>query len=267
MFRSILETVTRRFEPGSGWSRVPGLLGVAVVCGATVLGVSRLPGLLANMEAFRARDFAMEDARFVEVEEALRWARIPAGSSVWDDPSPWEERLRRHPLVEDVEIRKDLPAGLVFRVREATPVALVPRPTLEPVDARGRVLPLDPSMHRLDLPVIRPAVEGGARALTETDLSAVAREVGRLRALDPRLVSSISTLTVGPRGDLVASLAEPRVELRFHPPLTALRLQEGMRALSHASDRIGSGSVGAVDLRYEDQVVVRLAGSVPRRTD
>lgn len=267
MFSSVREKVARRARIWRGWSRALGPLTIVAVCGLAVFGASRLPRLLSKMEVFSARDFAMKDARFVQVEEALRWARIPDGASVWDDPSAWEERLRRHPLVEDVEIGRDLPGGLVFRVREVTPVALVPRPTLEPVDARGRVLPLDPSMHRLDLPVIRPRVEGVARELDSGDLAAATREMGRLRALDPRLVSRISTLTVGARDDLIASLSEPRVDLRFRPPLTALRLQEGMQALRHASDRMGPSSVRAVDLRYEDQVVVRLAGSVARRAD
>ncbi|MFP3947578.1 MAG: cell division protein FtsQ/DivIB [Gemmatimonadota bacterium] len=245
-----------------------GLGGVALVV-AVIHGVSRIPGLLARMDAFRATGFAVEDARFLGVEEVLRWARIPSGASVWDDPSAWEDRLRDHPLVEDVEIRRDLPRGLVFRVREKTPVALVARPTLEPVDAEGRTLPVDPSLHRLDLPVIRSAVAGGVRELSAEELRALAREVGRLRVLDPGLVAALSDLALAPRGGVVATLLDPRVELRFRAPLTSLRLHEGMQALAHASERVGADAVRVVDLRYDDQVVVRLAeaSSNRRRAD
>ena len=242
--------------------------GIALVVGAT-WGLSRIPRLLARMDAFRATEFAVEDARFLGVEEALRWARIPSGASVWDDPSAWEDRLRTHPLVEDVEIDRDLPRGLVFRVREKTPVALVPRPTLEPVDGQGRSLPVDPSLHRLDLPVIRPGIVGGERKISSQELEILAREVARLRTLDPGLVAAISDLALGSRGDVVANLLDPRMELRFRPPLTTLRLQEGMQALAHATERAGADAVRAVDLRYDDQVVVRLADATSsrRRTD
>lgn len=249
------------------WIRVLAAVSAVAIVGAAAIGVSRVPRLLAGMEVFRAREFSMENARFVTVDEALQWARIPAGASVWDDPTAWEERLLRHPLVEAVEIRRDLPRGLVFRVRETTPVALVPRPTLEPVDARGRLLPVDPSLHRLDLPVIRPAVEGDGRELGPEELKSAARELGRLRSADPRFVSSISSVTVGARGDLTVTLAEPRVDLRFRPPVAALRLQEGMQALGHASSRGEGRVVRTVDLRYEDQVVVRVAGSIAHRAD
>jgi len=242
---------------------------VGIVAGgvAAALIVSGMPRLLAKMEAFRVSHFSVAEARFLGVDEALRWARIPADASVWDDPSEWEERLRGHPLVEAVEIRKDLPRGLVFHVREKDPVALFPRPTLEPVDAEGRSLPVDPSIHRLDLPVIRPAVSGGERKLATDEVQALARELGRLERIDPRFVSSISELALQPRGDVVATLLDPGVELRFRPPLTTLRLEEAMQALAHASDRVGADGVTAVDLRYDDQIVVRLASSAARRSD
>lgn len=263
MLRARLSGLGKRIR----WIRVLTVVAAVTIVGIAGLGVSRVPRLLARMEVFRARDFSMENARFVTADEALRWARIPTGASVWDDPTAWEDRLLRHPLVEDVEIRRDLPDGLVFRVRETTPVALVPRPTLVPVDAAGRLLPLDPSRHRLDLPVIKPRVEGGGREVTAEDLATVARELGRLRGADPRFVSRISALTVGARGDLIATLAEPRVDLRFRPPLDALRLREGMQALGHASSRGADEAVRAVDLRYEDQVVVRVGGSIAHRAD
>lgn len=231
---------------------------VLALAGGLAAGASRVPGLLAELEIFRVRDIRVEGTRFLVRDEAVEWAAIPDGASVWDDPGRWESQLRAHPLVRDVRVRKRLPGTLVLQVRERKPVALIPDPVLEPVDARGRPLPLDPAGRRLDLPVIRPTRRRDEQRLTPREVQAVAREIGRLEEIDPRFVASISDVELGARNHLIARLTDSGVELHFRPPLTSHRLREGLRALSDAAGRGGGVEPRSVDLRYDDQVVVRL---------
>lgn len=233
---------------------------ILTLAAALAAGASRVPEALAEVEAFRVRDYTLEGARFLSLDELVRTADVPPDASVWDDPGAWEERLRGHPLIRDVRIERDLPATLVLRVEEVEPVALVPTPTLEPVDASGRILPLDPAAFRLDLPLIRPRWYGtGGRALTPDEVRSLARELGRLRSVDPGFAARISEVALAGRGHVVVELAEPRVRVRFEAPLTTRRLREGLQALSDAMGRIGPDAPRSVDLRFEDQVVVHVA--------
>jgi len=230
------------------------LAGAAV--GILGVGSSFLPRFLHETELFRVRSFRVEDAQFVTVDEAVAWAGVAAGASVWDDPSAWEAGLRADPMVLDATVERRLLHTLVFRVTEREPVALLPTPVLQPVDADGEVLPLDPSKHRLDLPLLRPVREGDGRRLSPAELKGAAEEIDRLREVDPRFLASVSEVEVDSDDGLLVELMDPAVEVRFRPPLRSSRLQEGLRALSDAMARTGGRTPRSVDLRFEDQVVV-----------
>lgn len=234
---------------------------VMTAVGALGVGASFVPHLLRDMDLFRVRNFRVVGARYVTRAEALAWAGVAEGASVWDDPAAWEAGLRSDPLVLDAAVERKLPHTLVFRVRERKPVALLPTPVLKPVDAAGKLLPLDPSVHRMDLPVIRPVREGDGRRLSRAELKEVAGEMGRLAEVDPRFLASVSEVEVGRREGLVAKLMDPSVQVRFRPPLASGRLQEGLQALSDAMRRNGGSVPRSVDLRFEDQVVVRFGTS------
>lgn len=241
-------------------------LGTIVLAAALAVGISRVPRLLSRIELFRVQSFALEGERHLTLEEAVEAAGVPAQASVWDDPEPWKARLRSHPLVRDARVRRDLPSTLVFEVEERTPVALYPGPVLRPVDEAGRPLPLDPAERRLDLPVLRPTlVGGGGRELSPAELRSLAREVARMGRLEPALRVRISEAALGARGEVAILLDEPRLSFLFRPPLTARRLGEGLRALSDAADRRGAEEVRGIDLRFEDQVVIRTEGGAGGR--
>lgn len=224
---------------------------------ALAAGTARVPEALARVDAFRVREIRLEGARFLTYRDAVSTVDVASDATVWDDPDPLEERLRGHPLVLKARVRRRLPDGLVLEVEERTPVALVPTPTLVPVDASGRALPVDPAIHRLDLPLVhprRPALRGESRLLP-AQLRLVARELGRLSEAEPQLTARISEVRLA-GGALEFRLTEPRVELLFHPPLASDRLRRGLRALREARERWPGREPRAVDLRFADQVVV-----------
>ncbi|HSR42630.1 MAG TPA: FtsQ-type POTRA domain-containing protein, partial [Longimicrobiales bacterium] len=146
--------------------------------GVLALVVARVPEALAGVDAFRVKEIRLEGHRFLTHEEAVRALSVSSGSSLWDDLEPLEERLRGHPLVRDARIRRRLPSTLILEVEERAPVALVPTPDLVPVDASGGTLPLDPAVHRLDLPLVHPFRERGRpdSRLAPDELRSLARE-------------------------------------------------------------------------------------------
>ena len=237
--------------------RVVFLAGLAALTALSAL-MPRIATALAHLEVFRVTSFELEGETHLTLEEGRAAAAVPADASVWDDPAEWEASLARHPLVRSARVRKRLPRGLVFVVEEREPVALAPLPTLTPVDAQGRVLPIDPAAYRMDLPLL-----GVERSDERPRLGTLAAEVARLGRVDPAFLARVSELAEDGEGDLVAHLADPAATFRFSPAVSPWRLREGLTVLADASARAGRSVEWTVDLRFADQVVLREPGARP----
>lgn len=224
------------------------MLTATAVAGAA-LGARRLRPALAGLEQFRVTAVELEGARYLTLEEAVEAAAVPPDASVWDDRTPWVEALRSHPLVSSARIRRRLPGTLVLVVEEREPVALVPTPTLEPVDVEGRVLPVDPLAHQMDLPLLRVDLRDLPRVRLLTG------ELARLGSVDPAFLGGVSEVSADDGGELRAVWGVPMVTFRFRVSAPSLRFREGMQALSDAVERLNVVPT-VVDLRWADQVVV-----------
>jgi len=232
--------------------RVAVLLGLVCAAAAALFGPRAWAELL-EMEIFRVVELELIGARWVTLEEAVASAAVPGNASVWDDPAAWVEGLMRHPLVASAHVRRRLPGTLVLEIEERVPVALVPTPTLEPVDRDGRILPLDPALLGLDLPLLE--TDG---AVSSTDVRAfLAGQAERLGRIAPDFVARTSDLSRDPQGDLIARWGEPRVTFRMPAAVTARRIDEAGIVLADAAARFGPPLQLTVDLRFADQVVVR----------
>ncbi len=242
------------------------LVAIVVAAAGSAALLARAPGALARVAVFEVREVRLEGATFLPLDEAVAAAGIDEGASVWDDLDTWSAALREHPLVDEVRIRRRLPATLVLEIVERAPVALLPTPMLEPVDRSGAVLPVDPSRQPMDLPLIRPWTwEATGRALSPHEIRFLAEEAGRLAESDPSFLATLSEIAWEPGGGIVALGGRNRVLLRFHAPLSTARIREAVAVLSDAAGRLPDASGVVVDLRFEEQVVVRpLSGPAAR---
>lgn len=226
------------------------------VAGGVALAAAWLPDALAELDYFRATELSVVGSRIVDVEEIIATASIPRYASVFDDEHSWERRLERHPLIRRARITRELPETLILTVEERVPVALVANALLSPVDRDGKVLPLDPSEHRMDLPLLRADLGGGE--LSTSQVRILAMEVERLTADDPSFMAAVSEIALDDKGDATVVVAGD-VLVRFRPPLSHPRLRDGLTVLKDASRRRPDQRVAIVDLRYADQVVVSYA--------
>ena len=133
-------------------------------------------------------------------------------------------------------------------------VCRVANPVLEPVDREGHVLPLDPAYHRMDLPVLFRA--GGGAALSSSQLQVLTLEVDRLGGDDPTFLAAVSEIAIDDRGDATA-LVGGDLLFRFRPPLSHGRLRDGLTVLEDAVRQRPDRRVAVLDLRFEDQIVLR----------
>lgn len=229
-------------------------LAAAVGAGSPAWG----PYALRNVPIFEVEDVQVVDHRFVAADTVRALAAL-RGASVWDDMSAAVARVESHPLVASARIRRVGLHRLEVQVSELRPVALVPTPTLSPVDADGYQLRLDPAAHALDLPILL----GGTVAAGRVEPEAARRALEALRRvtrLDSAFAARISE--VRPLGlesvEFVLLPGSPleRIRLPVRDVLRAFLRVEG--AVSVAEAR---GPVGEADARFENEVVIRMGRS------
>ena len=232
---------------------------IRILLACALLGVTAPRALraVAGSDLFRVKQVELVGGRYLTEEEAAEWTNVPADAHLWDDLAAWRERLAEHPLVRVAEVRRRLPGTLQLVVEEREPVALAASSKLEPVDREGRVLPLDPSAHGFDLPLIKARVQTAKDGTPAGPVSALASETARLARIDPEFLALTSELSLDERGDLIARWSEPAVTFRFRPEVPAIRLKQGMLVLADALLRTGGKLPGTIDLRFADQVVVK----------
>ena len=226
--------------------------------GAAAIGWPRAAEWISGMDTFLVGQVDVEGVRYLSEDEVVALMAVGPETSVWGDPTVWADRVARHPLVQDAEVRRRLPDGLLVEVTERVPVALAPTPTLEPVDAEGYRLPLDPAAHRFDLPVLGSSdtPPTGAR-LVPARVRRLAAEVRHLMASDTAFLQRVSSVAWSDRGAIVVSWTDPPVDFLVPPGTPPARLREGLGALADAIAKTPDRLPTTVDLRFADQVVVR----------
>ncbi|MGE0159065.1 MAG: cell division protein FtsQ/DivIB [Gemmatimonadales bacterium] len=242
---------------------------LATACfGALMAWGPRVPEALVDLEIFRIDHVDVRGNRYLQEEEVVALLALAPETSVWSDKDVWHDRVAAHPLVKSVRVGRRLPGGLQITVTERTPIALGPTPTLEPMDAEGRRLPLDPAAFRLDLPVIhtdrRPP--RGSRHFP-SEVRKLAAEVEHLMATDTSFLQLVSSVSWTPSGALSVHWSDPNVEFLLPSHASPARLREGLTALADAASKARTGMPSAIDLRFADQVVVRRPVSTHRSVE
>ena len=216
-----------------------------------------VPRLLATLPAFRIVEVRVAGTNYTEPDEVRRLAGVGPDASVWDDPRSWEARVREHALIRDATARRSGFRVLEITVVEERPVALAAMPELRPVSGDGRLLPLEPSRERLDLPILGGPVEteGGMVANPRMrELIALLEQMHRTRR---DFLSLVSEVEPAPQGGyrflLLPGAGANVVLLPREDPLGAL--ERVSIALGQMEDR----RVARADARFNGQVVLTRA--------
>ena len=216
-----------------------GLLVVLTLIAATPWWGRRV---LSELSFFRLRKIEIEGLRYLPPGDIAARMKVDTSQSIWIDLGPVAERVRSHPQVADVRLRRRLPGTLVARVTEHLPIAMVPTRTgFSVVDARGVVLPMDPSRTPVNLPVV-----------SQRDTTLL-RLLAGIRAAQPALFDRISQARRS--GDEVR-LELATLTIIAMADVTVQRLADILpveRDLANKQLRAAE-----LDLRYREQVIARL---------
>ncbi len=225
---------------GRRWWRLAALgVGLGVLATTPWWG----PRVLAELSFFRLRQVQVVGARYVRADSIVVLLGVDTTRSIWDETDELVARVRTHPQVSDVEIARRVPGTLVVTITERVPVAFVPTARgLEPLDAAGRALSIDPSRVNVDLPVL-------ARRDTT-----VLRLLGDLRERAPQLYERVSAARRVGRREILLELGA--VNVRAMDDVSVDRLGDIVPVEADLARR--QARAVELDLRYRDQVIARV---------
>ena len=209
-----------------------------------------------QMAFFRVRSVEVRGVRYLQPAEIISRLKVDTLASLWDDLTPYRNRLRGHPQVSDVSVSRKMPGTLVVTIKENLPVALIQTPAgLLPYDSTGKQLPIDPARTNLDLPIVA------------TDDPVLLKLVGAIRAAEPRVYARIEEAKRTGREEILLTLSRGAgsadtilrgraLLVRVPIGLSVERLADIFPVESDLARR--QLHVGELDLRYHDQVIARL---------
>ena len=209
--------------------------------------------LLSRLPVFRVERVEVSGIAYLTRNGVRAAAGVDSSTSVWESTARIAARLESRPMVVAARVERVLPSTLSVRVEEAVPVGLVATPLVHPVDRNGDLLPVDPSEHMLDLPLLRVVTR---RAAASWGMRVLAREMGHLREVAPEVFAVVSEATLH-SGEANLVLGDEGLRVRYMPPISERNLRDAVIALNDAHERLPGRVAYEIDLRFADVVVVR----------
>lgn len=211
---------------------------------ALVVGLYAGFRLVKTLAFFHVRRIELVGGTYLTPADIAGAIALPARASIFDPTAPSLARVRRMAGVRDARIARRLPGTLRVTIREAEAIALGERNgRLVLLDARGGILPFDPTSPAADLP------------LAETD-AAVAGLLARVRETDADLFAGIDR---GSRikQDVVLEMGGGRVIFR------ADATGDEIRDLALIKDWLARDGTSwrELDARFTARIVVRGRGA------
>ncbi len=213
-------------------------------------------------EGSRLSEIVVEGTHVLASQDILASAAIPSNSLLFTlDLYAIERRIAKNPYVKSVAVHRDVPNRIRISIEERVPVAAIVLDRLYYVDAEGCVLPPARSRFIFDLPVLTgdlPAGEfvTGVRTKNRNALDALAI-LFLAQEINEELYRNISEIHFDENKDPVFYTAE------FGIPVAIGRDQIGVNLVKFDGfwksvvAKNGAYQLQYIDLRFEDQVVVR----------
>ncbi|HEY9518632.1 MAG TPA: FtsQ-type POTRA domain-containing protein [Gemmatimonadales bacterium] len=213
-----------------------------LAAGALALVALLLAGVrwIGSLSFFEVRRIELVGGHYLTPAAVARALALPPGAGIFEDKAPLEARVLGMAGVREARIARRIPGTLRVTIREAEAVALAERSgRLVLLDARGRVLPFDPTSPAADLPLADPD-------------PVVAGVLDRVRETDPDLFAGIDRGS-RVRQDVVLEVGGGRVFFRGDATEEEIRDLVLIRDLLTRERR----SWRELDARFTSRVIVR----------
>ncbi len=212
--------------------------------------------------SLRVQRVTVEGNRIVETAEIMQLVRIQKNTQLQDiDLTAVRKDILSHHFIKDAVVERDLPATLKITITERLPLAIVNSAEILYLDEDGVVLPHSISKQLFDLPVlsgISPEIAlapGGT--INNPDVHEALQILATSKLVSKELYHLISEVQLRSGGDIVLYAAEWGVPIIFGRGDIANKLVRLEAFWNDIAREKGSQRLQYVDLRFDDQVVVR----------
>ena len=221
-------------------------------------------------DSLKVQRVVVEGVNTVSAKEIVNIAQVSSHALMYAvNLAQVQDRILHHPFIKSVAVYRQLPNKLNIDLVEREPVASINCGQLCYVDNDGMLLPCGESNKKFDLPLVS-GIDGVQNArLGKTVMSKElfeAIEICRTaEALDTAVHHMISEINMNNGGDIILYAAEAGVPVIIGRGDVARKL---LLLENFWMNTVGSTDVEGIqyiDLRFEDQVVVKRARQSERQ--
>ncbi len=204
----------------------------------------------------------VEGNRIVEANEILQLAQVKKGSPMYDlDLASVQRDVASNFFIKDVMVERDLPSTIRVTVVERSPIVMINRSDILYLDQDGVVLPHSISKETFDLPILSGigadvSLKTGS-TLSSTDVREALDILAAAKSVSREMYHLISEVRLRNGGDIVLYAAERGVPILFGHGEVASKMVRLEKFWNEVVRERGAQNLQYIDLRYDDQVVVR----------
>lgn len=239
------------------------IFGGALLLGVLVLATA-VAAVWANMwkSDLRVADVRVGGNTILTDKEILALADITPGQRLYGvDLRAAQDRVMHNAFVKSVAVNREAPNRISIRIKERLPIAAVVLDRIEYLDDEGVVLPPVRSGNVFDLPVLTGTFQSTdfipGKQIARTDVAEALEILSVARQLSDELYRRISEVHTEPGKDIILYTAESGVPIVFGHGGPTAKLVKFEGFWNDIVRHYGAAELNYVDLRFEDQVVVR----------
>ncbi|MBI3587289.1 MAG: FtsQ-type POTRA domain-containing protein [Ignavibacteriales bacterium] len=231
---------------------------LALLLGLIALVVS------ANLwkSSLKVKRFTIEGNRIVEANEISQLINVKRGVQIHDvDLMTVRKDILTHHFIKEVSVERDLPGTLKIVVTERVPLAIVNSGDMLYLDQDGVVLPHSISKELFDLPVLSGFGQSNelkpGTTIRNADVQEALKIFAASKFVSNELYHLISEIRLRDGGDIMLYAAENGVPIIFGRGEIASKLVRLEAFWNDIVREKGSQSLQYIDLRFDEQVVVK----------
>lgn len=239
--------------------------GILIGLLAVLLAVIAMRGwqMLERSGALRVRQITVQGCRTVNEAEVLALADIRQGEPLLAvDLAKAEERVRSHPWIDTVSIRRVWPYGLQVQVQEHRPIALINLEEggagLHYVNQRGTIFAALQPGQDIDFPVLTGISLSAGACLADSPAAEAAQFLRLAAQGNPVLpLQAISEVHVSRDGGIIAYLAERPFPIHLGYGNISTRYLHLVKLLEYLHRREKIGNIKEIRMDYQaDRILV-----------
>jgi cell division protein FtsQ len=222
-------------------------------------------------ESLTVQRVVVEGSRVLSAGQVYAIASIPLKTPLYAlDLLSVRQRVLAQPFIQSVSFHRQFPGVLRIRVTERTPIASLNNGQMRFVDPHGVLLPFVPSAVKLDLPMIS-GIDGIGKALpgdrlANSEVKTAIEVLQTAQEVDSSMFHFISEINMNNGKDIMLYSTDLGVPINLGRGEIAKKLLM-LQSFWNGFAKTGSPEkLQSIDLRYEDQVVVRWQNEGKRPT-